>query len=212
MELDENQVKRYIDTIAQIRRVLVPYPPKFEIFTIEATRIKLKVWDQTNSNNKMAKKEKTEFLARIAEQLPRNNVFISDDETGVGVYESNDKIIEEGMDKKDNNIQINDAEDEKKDEIDDGGDNDEEEEDVNVNIMDEDEEHKYEIKSRESNKIKQKNKKRKKKKIDWDQYPVFKPHDMLDRKVISNKYTVWIENLSPNTTYLLKLRGYNKYG
>ncbi len=39
----------------------------------------------------MAKKEKTEFLARIAEQLPRSNV--SDDD----VYESNDNVIEEGM-------------------------------------------------------------------------------------------------------------------
>lgn len=32
---------QYLDSIGEIRRVMVPYPPKFEIFTIEATRIKV---------------------------------------------------------------------------------------------------------------------------------------------------------------------------
>ena len=29
---------------------------------------------------------------------------------------------------------------------------------------------------------------------------------------MSSKYTIWIDGLRPNTTYLLKMRGYNKYG
>merc|ERR1712154_609471 len=80
MDLDHNHVQRYVQSIGVIRKVLVPFPPKFEIFTIESTRIKLKVWDQNVSTNKMAKKEKTEFMVKIAEQINRNVTVSSSDE------------------------------------------------------------------------------------------------------------------------------------
>ncbi len=97
----------------------------------------------------------------------------------------------------------------------------EEEENISVN-----EEHKYnnnntdpKIKSTESKIIlhgydhghsrvhhSHSHKKRHQKRINWDQYPAFKPHHINGRKVISNKYTIWIESIKPNTTYLFKLR------
>eukprot|EP01084_Bolivina_argentea_P079922 144852_1 len=82
MDLDEQQIKRYIQSIAEIRRVLVPYPPKIEIYTIDANRIKIKIWDQKipNSSSSLiggSKKEKTEFIAKIAEQPIKMDSSIS---------------------------------------------------------------------------------------------------------------------------------------
>jgi len=219
MEFGQKKIEKFIENIGQIRRVLVPYPPKFEIFCIESNRIKLKVWDQQSGNNKMGKREKTEFIARIAEQHPlknEQNESESDRDENEKIAEIMEEIIEveEGKNKDD---------EEKEDDL-----------PLDVDAVDdamkdqdeEDEEFKYDdiqskavkVKQSKSSNRRRHSKKRKKARsskknnVDWSQYPVFKPHDVNDRKLMSNKYTIWIDSLRPNTTYLLRLRGLNKYG
>merc|ERR1712228_1139045 len=169
-------------------------------------------------------KEKTEFIARIAEQSPPKEAIVSEsDDLDENV--SKDQIsnimeqiieVEEGKDNK-----MNDLDEEKHDEVVIKEDNVSDDEHPN----DENQEFKYsDIKSSKSQKqrtsvSRRRHKKQKKKKksstkpsVDWNQYPVFKPRDINDRRIMSNKYTIWIDNLQPNTTYLLRLRGLNKYG
>ena len=232
----------------------------------------------------MAKKEKTEFIAKIAEQNPRNSISESEDyqempQSNNNIDNNNNnnnnddggdeltmEIVEQHNNNDNNNNNVggeNDdnspdqANEDENDNIITKDDNDhddnqetktgqvddiEEEQDVDIeNEDDMNEEYKYEKNNNNNdNKIssspsmrarssrqresRHKDKKRRrhhhhhksskhnKKYVDWEQYPVFRPHDTNDRKVMSNKYTIWIDNLHPNTTYLLKLRGCNKYG
>ena len=182
------------------------------------------MWDQQGGTNKMAKKEKTEFIARIAEQQPAKNNENDSDTAG----DENESLahmmeqiieVEEGKNRRQN-------QEEKEDEVA----NEEHEEEDERPHYDEDEEFKYcdvkackspkhqrtSLSRRRSSKRSKKQRSSKKKKckqsVDWNQYPVFKPHDVNDRRLMSNKYTIWIDNLRPNTTYLLRLRGLNKYG
>merc|ERR1712157_339929 len=61
----------------------------------EASRIKLKVWDQQSANNKIGKKEKTEFIAKIAEQISRN--VVSSEEEFDEMPSNHDPIIQEDL-------------------------------------------------------------------------------------------------------------------
>eukprot|EP01083_Nonionella_stella_P049772 132588_1 len=219
MVMDDVQIKRYIQQVGVVRRVMVPHPPKFEIFTIEATRIKIKVWDQQHSSNVFGKHEKTEFVAKIAEQVaPHGSRSLEDidsfDQMASNIPEEEDhhsNIIEEGNDEQ-NDKKENDDEEDEEDHAPDG-----EEHKYNANNQRHSRHksspkssHSHRIRDGRKNKKKERSRKHHRTRIDWDQYPVFKPHDA--NKVMSSKYTIWIENLKPNTTYLLKLRGVNKYG
>ncbi len=147
------------------------------------------MWIKRIVTIKWPKKKKTEFLARIAEQLPRANIY----------DESSNKIVEEGIDKLKGGSII-----EKKDEIDD--DLEFEEENASVNIMlndNENEEHKYnqnndtKIKSRDGKKLHKKkyshnhSKKNIKKRLIGINIQYLN-HMINDSKVISNKYTICI--------------------
>merc|ERR1712154_219766 len=172
LEMDQQQIKRYIEGIGRIGRVLTPHPPKFEIFTIEANRIKIKVWDQNSSNNKIGKKEKTEFIARIAEQVPiRNNVSSSeenDDEMpdNLNIVEVEEGNLNDDNNKNDDILLVED--DEKKEENDkeenilNGDEEEHDEQELDENVDDDiNEEYKYnDVQKKEKVKISRRKKKR----------------------------------------------------